>query len=446
MVSLRQRLTLSLAASLAIFFILQTWMIGNEVEALGERNLLSRLQHDQEQILAALDWNPPAAPGMRLSLVPAIYARPFSGHYFQLDIAGQSLRSRSLWDEKLPALDSPMARDVPGPDGQLLLVLQETVQLNGQPVTIRTAENILPIELSTGAFQRHLLLFALCAVLALMLLQGWLIGHSLKPLQRIRMQINRLKKGDLELIDAPAPDEIMPLVEEINHLMQLMQQRLQRSRHALGDLAHSLKTPLSVARQIVHRQAVRRQANAADANPNDAATSDTTQLGEQLERIEQRIERELVRARTAGRMPGGQWSEAAQDIEDMTSMLNQVFPRIAFITDIDEQLKIPADREDMLEIFGNLLENACKWADSTVHCRVWGKQGRVRICIEDDGPGIEEDAYDELLYRGVRADESTPGHGLGLSIVSEMVAAYEGEITLSRSSELHGLKVDITLP
>jgi len=441
MVSLRQRLIVSLAASLAIFFILQTWMIGNEVEDLGERNLLSRLQHDQEQILAALEWNPPAAPGMRLSLVPAIYARPFSGHYFQLDIAGHSLRSRSLWDEKLPALDAPMARDVAGPDGQLLLVVQETVQLNGQPVTIRTAENILPIELSTGDFQRHLLLFALCAVLVLMLLQGWLIGHSLKPLQRIRMQINRLKKGELELIDAPAPDEIMPLVEEINHLMQLMQQRLQRSRHALGDLAHSLKTPLSVARQIV-----RRQAESAESNPKDAVLSDNTHLGEQLERIEQRIERELVRARTAGRMPGGQWSEAAQDIEDMTSMLNQVFPRIDFITDIDEQLKIPGDREDMLEIFGNLLENACKWADSTVHCRVWGEQGRVCICIEDDGPGIEEDAYEKLLYRGERADESTPGHGLGLSIVSEMVAAYEGNITLSRSLELHGLKVDITLP
>jgi len=438
--SLRQRLTLSLAASLAIFFILQTWMIGNEVEALGERNLLSRLQHDQEQILAALEWHPPAAPGMRLSLVPAIYARPFSGHYFQLDIAGQTLRSRSLWDEKLPALKNPMLRNVPGPDGQRLLVLQETVQLNGQPVTIRTAENILPIEQSTGAFQRHLLLFALCAVLTLMLLQGWLIGHSLKPLQRIRMQISRLKKGDVGLIDASAPDEIMPLVEEINHLMQLMQQRLQRSRHALGDLAHSLKTPLSVARQIVSRRT-----DSADSIPNDAA-ADNTQLGEQLERIEQRIERELVRARTAGRMPGGQWSEAAQDIHDMTRMLNQVFPRIAFNTDIDGHIKIPADREDMLEIFGNLLENACKWADSTVHCRVWGEQGRVCICIEDDGPGIEEDAYEELLYRGVRADESTPGHGLGLSIVSEMVAAYEGDIALSRSPELHGLKVDITLP
>ncbi|PJC70019.1 MAG: ATP-binding protein, partial [Zetaproteobacteria bacterium CG_4_8_14_3_um_filter_59_5] len=316
MSSLRQRLTLSLAASLALFFIIQTWMIGNEVESLGERNLLSRLQHDQEQITAALEWLPPATPELRRSLIPGIYERPFSGHYFQLDIGGTILRSRSLWDEKLPAQAGAIVRDVPGPDDQRLLVVEETVQFKGQPVTIRTAENILPIEHSTGDFQRHLLLFALCAVLVLMLLQGWLIGYSLKPLQRIRMQINRLKKGEQEIIDAPAPDEIMPLVEEINHLMQMMQQRLQRSRHALGDLAHSLKTPLAVTRQIIRRQS-------ASSGTSDCGieASDISQLSEQLERIEQRVERELVRARTAGRMPGGQWSDADRDIRDLASML-----------------------------------------------------------------------------------------------------------------------------
>lgn len=434
--SLRLRLTISLAASLALFFIIQTWMIGNEVEALGERNLLSRLHHDQEQILAALDMTSPAAPTMRRSLIPGIYERPFSGHYFQIEIADKTISSRSLWDERLAGQQATMRRDVPGPDGQRLLVLRETVQISGQPVTILTAENILPIEQSTGAFQRHLLISALGTVLALMVLQGWLIGHSLKPLQRIRKQITRLKRGDLERIDAPAPDEIMPLVEEINHLMQLMQQRLQRSRHALGDLAHSVKTPLAVARQIVRRQ--------ADAKSPDR--EDCRQLDDQLERIEQRIERELVRARTAGRLPGGHWNDPESDIRDMASMLGQVFPRIAFDIHIGDTLHIPADREDMLEIFGNLLENACKWADAHVSCRISGENGKTRITIEDDGPGIEEDMREELLYRGTRADESRPGHGLGLSIVSEMVAAYEGSIVLSRSPGLHGLKVEILIP
>ncbi len=430
MTSLRQRLTLSLAASLALFFIVQTLMIGNEVEALSERNLYSRLEHDQEQILAALEWNPPLPPTLRRSLIPGIYERPFSGHYFQLDIAGTSLRSRSLWDEELKVQMESIVRDAPGPDEQRLLIIQNTVQFHGLPVTIRTAEDILPLEHSTGAFQRHLLLFAIAAVVALMLLQGWLIGHSLRPLQRVRQQIKQLKNHELEKIDAPAPDEIMPLVAEINHLMQMMQQRLQRSRHALGDLAHSLKTPLALARQITQRQ------------PH---STDNQQLGEQLERIGQRIERELVRARTAGRMPGGQWSEAERDIRDICQMLTQVFPHIDFDLQIDAHLKVPADREDMLELFGNLLENACKWAKARVRCRVANEQGKTCVCIEDDGPGIEEDKHAQLLFRGERADESRPGHGLGLSIVSEMVAAYEGSIELSRSIDLHGLRIDIAL-
>jgi signal transduction histidine kinase len=431
MSSLRQRLTLSLAASLALYFILQTLMIGREVQGLSERNLLSHLESDQEQVLAALEWTPPAPPELRRPLIPGVYERPFSGHYFQIDIAGNSLRSRSLWDEQLAPIPRPMEHNVEGPDGQRLLIIQNVVKLNGQAVTIRMAEDILPIQRSTGTFQRHLLLSAIVAVAMLMLLQGWLIGRSLKPLQRIKRQINRLKKGELEQIDAPVPDEIGPLVEEINHLMRLMQQRLQRSRHALGDLAHSLKTPLAVARQIVGRQ---------------ERSADNGQLKEQLERIGQRIERELVRARTAGRMPGGQWNNPEQDIRDLAKMLGQVSPHITFTLQLDSQPRILADREDMLEIFGNLLENACKWAKSRVRCSVSSESGKTHICIEDDGPGIEQDKVAQLLFRGEKADESRPGHGLGLSIVSEMVAAYEGSIELGRSSDLHGLKVSIVLP
>ncbi len=431
MTSLRRSLTLSLAASLALFFILQTLVIGEQVQNLSERNLLSHLQHDQDQILAALEWNPPAPPTLRRSLIAGVYERPFSGHYFQIDVAGTSLRSRSLWDEQLAPITKPMVHNVVGPEGQRLLIIQNVVRLNGQPVTIRLAEDIQPIKRSTETFQRQLLLSAIAAVLLLILLQGWLIGRSLSPLQRIRQQINRLKKGDLGLIDAPAPSEIMPLVEEINILISLMQQRLQRSRHALGDLAHSLKTPLAVARQIVERQ---------------PGSADSGQLEEQLERIEQRIERELVRARTAGRMPGGQWNNPGEDIRDLVKMLGQVSSHIAFTLQLDEKLKIFADREDMLEMFGNLLENACKWASSRVRCSVTSESERIIICIEDDGPGIEQDKAGQLLSRGERADESRPGQGLGLSIVSEMVAAYEGTIELSRSPDLHGLKVRIVLP
>jgi len=431
MYSLHKRLTLSLAASLVLFFIAQTVMIGREVEALTEQNLISRLQHDQDALLAALNWQPPAVPTLDPVRVPEIYQQPFSGHYYQISINGVTLHSRSLWDEVLPDHLPPVARDVEGPVDQHLLVLSQRVSLYGHTVTIRTAEDISHVEHTTSAFQQHLLLFAAGAVLALLILQGWLIQNGLKPLQRIRRQLSQLEKGEIERVHIDRPSEIMPLVDEINRLVQLIRMRLDRSRHALGDLAHALKTPLAVLGQIIQRQPDSR---------------DASLLQQQLDHIEQRINHELARARTAGYAPGGSWTNPADDLDDLVSMLRQVYPSIRMGLEQTAGLSVAADREDMLEVFGNLLENAAKWADSEVRCGLTINHGHLIICIEDDGPGIDERQYQLLLQRGTRLDESTPGHGLGLSIVSDIVSAYAGEIRLDRSPELHGLMVTIDLP
>jgi len=432
MYSLHKRLILSLAASLVLFFLAQTLMIGWEVEDLSEQNLISRLKHDQESLLTALNWQPPARPELDPVLIPRIYQRPFSGHYYQIKVAGITMYSRSLWDEKLPGQSSPVTRDLPGPAGQRLLVVLQTVSLHGQTVEIRIAEDISHIEQTTSAFQRHLLLFAAAAVLALLLLQGWLVQRGLKPLQRIRNQLSQLEKGEIERVSIVAtPSEIMPLVEEINRLVTLIRMRLDRSRHALGDLAHALKTPLSVVGQIVQRQ---------------QDSQDTARIKQQLHQIEQRIDRELARARTAGHSPGGNWADPCLDLNDLTRMLKQIFPDRHITLDIAADLIVAADREDMLEVFGNLLENGCKWATAEIRCSMSVEQGHLVIQVEDDGPGIDASEYQILLERGVRLDESRPGHGLGLAIVNEIVAAYEGELVLGRSSNLRGLKVNISLP
>ena len=432
MYSLHNRLILSLAASLALFFLAQTLMIGWEVEALSEQNLISRLKHDQESLLSALKWQPPADPVLDPVRIPEIYERPFSGHYYQITIAGITLYSRSLWDEKMPAQHAAVDRDMPGPVGQHLLAISQTVSLYDQSVEIRVATDISHIEQTTGDFQRHLLLFAAVAVLALLLLQGWLVQNGLRPLQRIRKQLSQLEKGEIERVSMDTtPSEIMPLVEEINRLVELIGMRLERSRHALGDLAHALKTPLSVIGQIMQRQ---------------PQSEDAALLQLQLQQVEQRIDRELARARTAGHAPGGSWADPYLDLDDLTRMLKQIFPDIDIRLDIAAGLTVAADREDMLEVFGNLLENACKWAATEIHCGMRREPGKLVIEIADDGPGIDEGAYKDLLVRGTRLDESKPGHGLGLAIVNEVIAAYAGEIVLDRSAELHGLKVTIILP
>jgi len=430
--SLKQRLTLSLAASLILFFVVQSFMISNEVVSLTEKTIVSHLHHDQEQILSALEWVPPATPLVSQIAIPAIYQRPFSGHYFQIDIAKQKIRSRSLWDELLFATAKAVAKDVPGPKQQRLLVLSRTVQWHGQPITIRVAEDISLLASSTSAFQRHFLFFAAAAVLALLLLQGWLINFSLRPLQRIGEQLSQLDSGELEQVTTPTPEEITPLVAEVNRLITLMRKRLIRSRHALGDLAHSLKTPLAVARQIAQRQ---------------TQGQDRAQLDVQLKLIDERIEKELMRARTAGPMPGGKWKEVSQDLDTVVRMLAQAFPHITIDLELDNIESISADREDMLEILGNLMENACKWGSSRVRCCISrGDNGTLTIAVEDDGPGIEADQCSQLLTRGVRADESQAGHGLGLAIILEMVQAYDGRMEMSRSKSLHGLLVVIEIP
>ncbi len=453
--SLKQRLTTSLAASLILFFIVQSFMISNEVVVLSENNLISRLQHDQEQILSAITWSASAIPTLNPSAIPVIYQRPFSGHYFQIDfsepgfadhsdpdhsepdrsapdLSDSQLRSRSLWDEQLPATTDAMVKNVAGPKQQHLLVISRTVQLHGRSAVIRVAEDISLIESSSAAFQRHFLLFAAAAVLALLVLQGWLINFSLKPLRRVREQLSLLDSGELELVTASTPEEITPLVDEVNRLIVLMRKRLMRSRHALGDLAHNLKTPLAVARQITERQ-----------TKND----DRIQLDAQLQFIHERIESELVRARTAGPMPGGQWKDVQRDVQDIILMLRRAFPAISIDLELDHQHPIAADREDMLEILGNLLENACKWGKSNVRCSIAKNDtGDLLIAIEDDGPGLKPDQFEQLLTRGRRADENQAGHGLGLSIVNEMVQAYEGQINICRSASLHGLQVSITIP
>ncbi len=431
MYSLHQRLTLSLAASLALFFIAQTALIGREVESLSEQNLLSRLHHDQETILAALSWQPPAPPSLNTQRIPEIYKRPFSGHYYQLDFGTSTLYSRSLWDETLPILHETVAHDIPGPSAQRLLVLTQTIWMHGQPVHIQTAEDISHMETVTSRFQRHLLLFAAIAVLLLLLLQSWLIRNGLKPLQRIRQQLRQLEQGEIDRVTVPTPREIKPLVEEINRLVQLIRSRINRSRHALGDLAHAVKTPLAVMGQILQRQPV---------------SQDSKQLCEQLQQIEQRIQREMARARTAGSSPGGNWSQPEPDLQDIIMMLRHIFPSIHIQLNMPAGMVIAADREDMLEILGNLLENACKWANSTVLCHIEKAASHLKICVQDDGPGVAEDGYDKLLERGARLDESRPGHGLGLAIVREIVDAYQGSITLGQSEQLGGLNVSILLP
>ena len=428
MMSLSRYLTISLAISLVLFFFLQAGIVGIEMRKLAEDGVISRLEDDVEGILAALSKQEEQTTEISWEHVPDIFMRPFSGHYFQVHLANGDIRSRSLWDSELPKLEAGITRDVSGPEKQNLLVLTKAYVVHGRNLVISVAEDTSELEATARHIQQRLLYFSLGALMLLLVIQIWVIRHSLKSLSGVRKELQLLEQGKTDKLSLSVPAEIAPLVEEVNHLLLVLQQRLQRSRNAMGNLSHALKTPLTLIFQILERR---------------LDDKDSNQLLAQAHQIESHINRELARARTAGVTPGGKWPNPAQDIRDLASTMVLVHQeRVKIEVKALEFGNFTADREDMLELIGNLVDNACKWAKGRVvlHIR---QQGGLLIEVEDDGPGMTEEERDLALGRGIRMDEAKPGHGLGLAIVREIVDVYDGSFELGQSQLLSGLKVSV---
>ena len=427
--SLSRQLTVSLAVSLATFFAIQASMVFIEVRTLSKDTVLSRMQHDAEELLAALDTTTPE-PAIDWSHVPAIYARPFSGHYFQFRTQKDSLRSRSLWDEELPPLAEGESLELAGPGDQQLLLLGKQFMVHGHPVQLSIAEDISRLQQTSDLFLKRLLLASFAALMALLVMQLWFIRRWLSPLGRLKDELQQLEAGEIDHLQQPVPAEIEPLVTEINRLLVASRQRLERSRNAIGNLAHAMKTPLTIMTQILERE---------------PGKQDRHELQQQAELIRQRIQHELSHARMAGRSPGGFWRSPTDDIDALVTTMQHIHQKT-----VDNQIEFAADtilrvdREDMLELIGNLLDNACKWAANRVRLSVSDQP--LTIVVEDDGPGMDEATRKRVLQRGVRADETREGHGLGLAIVSDIVSGYDGSMVLESSDNLGGLRIRVSIP
>jgi len=209
---------------------------------------------------------------------------------------------------------------------------------------------------------------------------------------------------------------------------------LKRSRNALGNLGHALKTPLAVLISLAGREELA-------AHPALRAS-----LREQLEQIEQRLSRELGRARLAGEVLPGARFDCAQELPGLFATLSMIHDRgLSLDWQAPPGLVLPRDREDLLELLGNLLDNACKWADQRVQLTVEESAEGYRLSVDDDGPGIDAERREAVLGRGTRLDEQVAGHGLGLGIVRDIIEAWHGRIEL-QDSPLGGLRVVVSLP
>ncbi|AYG08736.1 HAMP domain-containing protein [Pseudomonas fluorescens] len=433
--SIQRRLSLGLISVMVIvgLVLAQTSLWLFEVGL--QRYLEAGLRNDSENLLVALVRGPGGVQLDEQRLSPA-YQRPFSGHYFRIDFSDNHWRSRSLWDQELPQLPQAGLKGnlQLGPEGQQLLVLRSDYKRFGQSISISVAQDYTPVRESFRLMRQVGLVLGLAALLLILILQRVTVRRALRPLETAREQIAQLQQGQRSQLDTQVPVELEPLVAQINHLLAHTEDSLKRSRNALGNLGHALKTPLAVLLSVASSEQLKDQPQLAKL------------LREQLQQVQQRLNRELNRARLAGETLPGALFDCDSELPGLLATLNMIHgEHLELSYQVRPGLQLPWDREDLLELLGNLLDNACKWADAEVRLSIEQTPECFQLIVEDDGPGIPEAQRDQVFSRGTRLDEQTDGHGLGLGIVRDIVDVWGGTLRL-QESPLGGLKVLIELP
>jgi len=360
----------------------------------------------------------------------------YSGWYWQITDGEQhTLASRSLWDQRLPVIDSDTlsARSIPGPRGQSLRVVERDIYLAPleAPLHISVAARDDVLARDIGEFQRLLwgglvgLGVLLLGVLALQVRWG------LAPLRRMHANLHEVEQGHAEQLDTRLPDELATLAASMNAVLARDQRLIERGRHTAGNLAHALKTPLSVMRLQLRQL----------PEANRAAWE------VELERVDSAVRHHLARASAAGE--GVRF--APIDLHATLAPLLNGLARLAQRRGIElrqtwaSEINVHMDGQDIQELVGNLMDNALRWAHSDVQLQVAMHEQQLTLTVSDDGPGMSEAECQQALQRGKRLDEQRSGSGLGLAIVTDLVTLYSGHMHLSRAST-GGLKVVVELP
>jgi signal transduction histidine kinase len=439
MTSLRRGLTWSLGLSLSVLFLVQWLVISLAFREAAEEYLASRLEADTEALLAAVHFDPDGQLRLDPTRVDPAFQRVFSGRYFAIVADGSaSLRSRSLWDTDLSLPRQEVGAEqrwrAPGPQDQRLLVVTKSYRLRDRALEIAVAEDVSVLAAGLYGFQLAYGAASLLVLVLLVLLQRAVVNRALRPLERVREELRSLHRGQIQRIEAQAPSEIAPLVNELNGLLDVLGERLRRSREALGNLAHALKTHLAVLTHVLDQPDTQAQRGIAQALEGPVAAM--TRL----------VERELKRARLAGGRVPGERVSLAEAIGELVDALEKIYAdkNLRFEVHIPAELMFEGDREDLLELAGNLLDNACKWCKRRIRIGA-GLETGLTLVVEDDGPGAQTDDLRLLTQRGMRGDDSKPGSGLGLAIAAEVAHSYGGTLRFERSSALGGLKVEAVL-
>ena len=356
------------------------------------------------------------------------------------------VRSRSLWDHVLPLPPDALqpgvmhSHDMPGPQGATLLVREQlviyTAPSGTRAMRIAVALDRQDIALARDQFAGDMRPALILLALVLMAAAWAQVSIGLRPLEAVRRGVNAIREHRRRRLEGGFPDEVMPLVAEVNELLEAQESAIERARTRAGDLAHGLRTPLTVLSGDARKLRERGEEEIA-AEIEELALS-----------MQRHIDRELARTRTAQQAAQGKLSAELGPVVDRLITALRRTPRgeaLAWSLDIPEGLVVTAEAADLAEIAGILIDNAVKWATASVHVTACRDDEVVTLAVRDDGKGVPDEMLAALGRRGARLDEQIPGTGLGLAIAREILEAYGGELELANDPE-GGIRATARLP
>jgi signal transduction histidine kinase len=437
--SIARRMILIAAAWIGLLLLGGGYALDRVLTNAVTRNFDDSLNYVLTAMIASAEIGPAGEVLLNRPLGDQRFLEPNSGLYYQISGKGfEHFRSRSLWDRslKVPTMHSDTDAHIYDskefPD-EPLRILERDVTLPGSPVRWRfqVAQSREALDEQIDVLRYTLLRSFALLGLGLIALAALQTYYGLLPLRKVRQAIAKMRSGEATRVDEPMPVELTPMVDELNALIEHNERQAEEARRHAGNLAHALKTPLTVIM------------NAARSHAPDLSET----VCREATTMRRQVDHHLARARAVGRR-GHAHSRADvwPSLEAVERAVGRLYPEVRIDKDGLQDAAVRVERQDLDELLGNLIENAAKYGGGSVFVTVARADDMIEMQVEDDGLGIPEEERQRIFDRGARLDTSKPGTGLGLAIVRDVAEIYGGSVTLEESEDLGGLLVRLRLP
>jgi len=403
------------------------------------RNFDAQLQYVLTAMIASAEIDPVGEVRFNRPLGDQRFLEPGSGLYYQVWSPGhEPFRSRSLWDRELPVIVGRLDTGLhiyssrPFPE-EPLRVMERDIRLPGSQTVWRfqVAQARAGLDAQIAVLRRTLVRSFAALGLGLFVMSAMQAMFGLWPLRKVRREIAAVRAGRASRVDPRLPVEIAPMVEELNDLLAHNERQAEEARMHAGNLAHALKTPLTVIM------------NEATADSPDLCRT----VIREATTMRRQVDHHLARARAVGRRGSAQSvAEVWPSLEAVERAVARLYPNVTIDLAGARDARVRVERQDLDEMLGNLIENAAKYGGGRVFVTVEPKDDQIKVIVEDDGQGIPEEQRQAIFERGARLDTGKPGTGLGLAIVRDVVEIYGGSIALEESEDLGGLCAQLALP